>query len=105
MEKLFVVVRNDLDPGLQLAQGIHAAVKYVLEHEDARRWHEESNNVAVLQVPSEMALEILIGRAQQTGKRVSAFQEPDLGGQYTAAAFSHASKSQLGSLPLALKSS
>jgi len=105
MEKLFVVVRNDLEPGLQLAQAVHAAVKYALSHEDARRWHEESNNVAVLQVPDEEALRALTQRVliKDPGCLVATFEEPDLDHQWTAAAFGNGAKKLMGSLPLALR--
>ena len=104
MEKLFVVIRNDLDPGLQLAQGIHAAIKYVLENEGARRWHEDSNNLAVLQVPDERSLGLLVHSALSEDFVVAQFHEPDLDGSLTAAAFEFGAKSLLGSLPLALRS-
>jgi len=105
MEKLFVVVRNDLEPGLQLAQAVHAAVKYALSHEDARRWHEESNNVAVLQVPDEAALKALTHQVLTRDPSCLAvvFEEPDLDHQWTAAAFGGGAKKLLGSLPLALR--
>ena len=105
MEKLFVVVRNDLDPGLQLAQAVHAAVKYALFHEDARRWHVESNNVAVLQVPDEAALKALTQKVliKDPGCLVATFEEPDLDHQWTAAAFGGGAKKLMGSLPLALR--
>jgi peptidyl-tRNA hydrolase len=105
MEKLFVIVRNDLEPGLQVAQAVHAAVKYALSHEDARRWHKESNNVAVLQVPDEGALKALTQRvlARNPCCLSAIFEEPDLEHQWTAAAFGDGARKLLGSLPLALR--
>lgn len=106
MEKLFVVVRNDLDPGLQMAQAIHAAIKYVLTHEEeARRWYEESNNLAVLQVPDEETLGALAQRVsvKDPAFQSSIFEEPDLDGARTAAAFCGGAKKLVSSLPLALR--
>jgi hypothetical protein len=39
-EKLYIVTRRDLHPGARLAQSVHAAVAYALEHPAATRaWH------------------------------------------------------------------
>lgn len=104
MEKLFVVIRNDLPPGLQLAQGIHAAIKYVLENEKAaRKWYESSNNLAVLQVPDEKSLELLVNSALEEERVVAPFREPDLDESLTATAFEFGARGFLGSLPLALR--
>ena len=97
--KLYVVVRADLPPGLQVAQACHALREFVHQYPEVdREWFSRSNNLVVLQVPSLAALEALVLRTEGA---VAPFYEPDLDGAMTAAAF--ADGRQLGSLPLALR--
>lgn len=68
MNKLYVVVRNDLEPGLQMAQAIHAAIDWIQwcapdfkEWYFGKNWQHPSSprgeqNIIVLQVPSEVEL-------------------------------------------------
>lgn len=98
MEKLYVVVRNDLPPGLQTAQACHALREFAHRFPELdRRWFESSNNLVVLQVPTLGDLEGLVA----IGSLVAPFYEPDLGGELTAAAFGDGRL--LSSLPLALR--
>lgn len=54
MEKLYVVVRDDLPPGLQIAQAIHACRAFHADHPAVETaWHTTSNTIAVLSVPDE----------------------------------------------------
>lgn len=54
MEKLYVVVRADLSPGLQIAQACHACRAFQAEYRDLEEsWYTTSNTIAVLSVPSE----------------------------------------------------
>ena len=102
MEKLFVIVRADLPAGLQVAQACHALRQFVAEHpETDRAWFEGSNNLVVLQVPSEGALLALAERAH--GVPASVFREPDLGDQATAIAIGPAGSALVAQLPLALR--
>lgn len=105
MEKLFVVVRNDLDPGLQAAQMAHAAIQYVCHYGAALAWFRDSNNLVLLQVPDEACLRELVERVKQKVPAcpIAPFQEPDLDWQLTATAFGDEAKKLLGSLPLALR--
>lgn len=70
---MYVLVRGDLTPGSQIAQAIHAAVEYTLEH-PAR----VVPTVVALEVDSE---EQLLEHAHAFGVL---FREPDLGGEATA---------------------
>lgn len=103
MLKLFIVVRSDLDPGLQMAQAIHAAVQWVIEDPDISAiWHEKSNNVVVKHVPDEAALLDLIEQGAARGCVIEAFKEPDLAGATTAVAFvGGGANALLRELPLA----
>jgi peptidyl-tRNA hydrolase len=97
MEKLYVVVRNDLAPGLQVAQVCHAVREFAHRFPELdRQWFEQSNNLVVLQVPTLEDLEKLV----VDGGVIAPFHEPDLNGELTAAAF--AAGRTLSSLPLAL---
>ena len=103
MLKLFIVVRADLDPGLQMAQAIHASIQFVFEHlEEARSWYDTSNNVVVKQVPDEAALAGLVQERDYNRTTCQVFGEPDLKGAWTAAAFmGEGANAYLRELPLA----
>lgn len=103
MKKLFIVIRNDLDHGMQLAQAVHAAMLFGYEHRDeTAEWIKGANNVIVKRVADEAELKALLTKAGPLYMDISSFQEPDLGGQYTAAALGgHGTQSLLWHLPLA----
>lgn len=99
VSKLYVAVRNDLPPGLQVAQACHALREFAHRFPELDRdWFESSNNLVVVQVPSLQDLQELVRSAEEP---VAPFHEPDLGGELTAATF--VSGRLLGSLPLALR--
>lgn len=82
---LYVVVRADLAPGLQMAQAIHAQRLFVAEHPEVERvWFEESNTISVVHAADEEALLDVRARAGAKGIPASLFEEPDLGGEATA---------------------
>lgn len=106
MRKLYVVVRNDLEPGAQAAQLTHAAIQFMCSEHcsiEARVWYAESKNLVLLQVPDELAL---LELQRRVGHRSAAalYREPDLGDSVTAIAFGNEAGKLLGSLPLALRS-
>lgn len=103
MKKLFVVIRDDLDHGMQLAQGVHAAMLFGYEHPDlTKAWIEGPNNIIVKRVADEAELRALLAKAGPKYMDISTFQEPDLGNQITAAALGGAgTQSLLWHLPLA----
>lgn len=102
MEKLFVIVRADLPAGLQVAQACHALRQFVAEHPEVdKAWFEGSNNLVVLQVPSEGDLTTLASRAHEVP--TSVFREPDMGDQVTAIALGPTGSALVAQLPLALR--
>jgi peptidyl-tRNA hydrolase len=103
MLKLFIIVRADLDPGLQLAQAVHAAIQWVIEDPDLSSiWHKKSNNVVVKHVADEAALLALAEKAYERGCVVEAFKEPDLDDATTAVAIvGGGANALLRDLPLA----
>lgn len=103
MLKLFIIVRADLDPGLQIAQAVHAAVQWVVEDPDLSHvWHKKSNNVVVKHVKDEVALLDLANKAEARRCVVERFQEPDLANAVTAVAVVGAeANALLRELPLA----
>lgn len=104
MQKLFIIVREDLPTGLQMAQAIHAAVQWVLGDELSAHWYKNSNNVVVKHVPNEAALLELAARAEARRCVVEAFQEPDLAGATTAVAIvGTGANALLRELPLAFQ--
>jgi peptidyl-tRNA hydrolase len=102
MKKLYIIVRADLEPGMQLAQACHATRQFAAEHPELdRTWFETSNNLVALQVANEQALLDLIERAN--GLPVAPFREPDLGNEVTAVAMGSSASPLLGQMPLALR--
>jgi peptidyl-tRNA hydrolase len=103
MDRLYIVVRSDLKPGLLCAQACHALRAFVAEHPEVeQQWFEGSNNLVVLQVPDEAALLRLVERS--AGVPFSVNREPDLDNQVTAVALAPSAKRLLRTLPLALAS-
>ena len=87
-QKMYVIVRGDLPAGLQVAQACHALRAFADEHpEEERIWHEGSNNLVVLQVPSRDALlQLEVNLAASACVPTSRFEEDDLNGEVTAIA-------------------
>ena len=101
--KLHVVTRADLSPAQQAVQAMHAVTEYLMQHREAGlHWHQVSNHLALLVVPSEEALEHLTNKAMDLGFRYSEFREPDRKGELTAVALEPEAKRLCRRLPLAL---
>lgn len=101
--KMFVVVRTDLQPGLQAAQACHALREMAAEHPELdAEWHETSKTLVLLGVPRISDLEGLIATAELHGVPVARNYEPDCGDELTAVAFGPGMKRHLRSLPLLL---
>lgn len=101
MTRLYVIVRSDLAPGLQVAQACHAVAAFAYEHRQAHdAWVEGESNLVVLQARDEAHLLELLGPAPG---QLATFCEPDLNGEMTAFAASEAHPSW-SCLPLALRS-
>jgi len=104
VQKLYIVVRNDIKPGLMVAQSCHALRAFVEEHPDVdKEWFATSNNIVCLEVANEVELQALVDRVAGADVEVSTFTEPDLDDQMTAAAFGPRAAALLSNLPLALR--
>jgi hypothetical protein len=104
MEKLYVIGRADLPPGLRAAQIGHALVEWCIAHGDeARTWHRTSNNLVLLEVADEGSLLELLGRLQTEGFRTASFREPDCDDELTGIVVEPVAARLLSSLPLALR--
>jgi hypothetical protein len=105
MEKLYIVIRSDLAPGAQIAQSAHALSAFACAHpEKHREWHEGSNNLVIVSVADEAALQRLLERAACRMVGRASFREPDFGDAMTAIALYGAEAGKLvSSLPLALR--
>ena len=83
---MVVVTRNDLRPGSQNAQSIHAVSQFFLEHSElAKHWNNQY--IVSLSEKSEHKLQALYLKLLDTGTPVSYFTEPDLGDQLTSICF------------------
>lgn len=92
MKRLYIVVRNDIRAGLQIAQACHAAREFTL-----RSGEDVGENLVVLHA-SHAELERLVSLHPCVP-----FREPDLGGELTAAAFAGNARKLLSCLPLAMR--
>lgn len=105
MDKLYLVTRSDLPPGVRASQLVHAQRQFAAEHpEDDLRWFRTSNTVVLLEVPTERELARLEERARVAGTSVAVFREPDLGHQLTSLALGPDGKRHVRSLPKAFSS-
>jgi Peptidyl-tRNA hydrolase PTH2 len=101
-----VVTREDLSPGYQGVQSIHAAIQFAMEHpETNKEWFEQSNYLGFLSVANELELNRIIELAAMQNIKCSVFKEPDIDNQITAIALAPGAKSKklCSNLKLALK--
>lgn len=92
--------------GLQIAQTGHALVQICLDHPaEVAAWNRDSNNLVVLQVPTEAHLDWYAKVADMDGLTYSAFTEPDMAAETTAIAFAPDTRvgRMFSNLPLAGK--
>jgi len=102
--KLYIITRSDISPGLRAAQSCHALSLFAEEHPGPyKRWSESSNNLVVLEVDDEAALQRLLSSAQAQEVAVSAFHEPDLDDAMTALALSWEGQRLVSNIRLALR--
>jgi peptidyl-tRNA hydrolase len=86
-DKLYIIVRNDLRPGQQMAQSLHAAFHFYHDHSQiAKNWIEASDFICSLQVPNEDELYYLIRRAELDEIPITIYRESDLDDTITAIA-------------------
>ena len=101
---LYILVRNDLPTGLQMAQACHAMSVFAHEHPAIyKEWFDASNNLVVLAVPSIKKLQAWQAAAGARNFPTSSFQEPDLGDQLTAIAAMPDDRRFFSALPCAGK--
>lgn len=105
--KLYIAVRADLTPGLQVAQSVHAMAQFWDEHPSfARSWLHRSNFLVVVSVPDEEALLELAAQASWgKGLCITKVNEPDLGDEFTAIAIQPGEEAAVlcAEFPLALR--
>lgn len=103
MEKLYIIVRSDLSPGLQIAQSCHALRQFSEEWPDQdRAWHTTHKNLVCLQINSKEELAALAYEATRAGVACSVYREPDCGDEPTAIALGEGAKRLVRRLQLAL---
>lgn len=84
--KLYVVVREDLSSGYQIAQAIHAKDLFTHEHSAIEtEWYKNSNTIVVLNVKHEKELFFLVDKLKEKSIKYSLFWEPDIN-EHTALA-------------------
>ena len=103
--KLYVIVRSDLEPSQQAVQACHAVVQFQADHpKETEVWYEKSNTLALLGLPNEVALGVIVEKAQRLGVPVACFREPDRNNELTAIALGPQGKRLTRNIPLALSS-
>lgn len=105
-QKLYLVVRNDLVPGLQAAQATHAITDLIFKYpNEAVKWRKDSNYVVILSTENEETLLRLARKFKVHKAKIALFREPDIDMQATAFAVLPGDSTwrMLADLPLALK--
>lgn len=105
-QKLYIIVRNDLEPGLQAAQATHAITDLIFKYpEEAAQWREKSNYVVILSTKDEKSLHKLAQKLKKAKAKLALFLEPDINMEATALAVLPGDSTWrlLAKLPLALK--
>lgn len=88
MNKLYLVVREDIDPGYQVSQIVHGAIRfYNLHPEITKEWINTSETIVCLGIKNEEELLKLIQKAEQREIKYSSFREPDMDNQLTSVVF------------------
>lgn len=94
MNRIYVVVRQDLDPGLRIAQACHSAAYWRTVDPE---WYE---NLIVLGADNELELSLLVDRLRDCGIPVEPFHEPDCDHEMTSFIARGDAKRWLRHLPL-----
>ncbi len=78
-DRLYIVGRRDLAPGLQASQAVHAAQAFQAAYPAVTgAWMDGANRVVLLAVANEPELVATLERAYQRGLRVVSFSDDDL---------------------------
>ena len=84
--KLYILVRQDISLGYQIAQSIHAKDDFTHDYpEIENEWYRDSNVIVVLGVPDVKTLFLFVDQAQALDLKSSLFYEEDIP-EYTALA-------------------
>lgn len=104
MKKIYVVVRDDLEPGDQIAQAVHAAFAYGnTDPHGVDAWIHGANNVVVVAAQTEQELARLAAKIRETRHAMHVeIREPDLSDELTAITVGEQAERLFSSLPLAL---
>lgn len=103
---MYIVVRSDIPPGHQLAQAVHAAFQFSVEHPGlCDNWYRSSNYLVIVSVPDEDAMIPVVANAIGSDLPFSLVREPDIGDQITSLALppGDASRKLCANFPLALR--
>jgi peptidyl-tRNA hydrolase len=104
--KLYIAVRADMSPGLQLAQTSHAMAQFADEYPELfKPWIQNSNYLVCVCASDEAGIWNLCTDARELGLSCSLVSEPDLEGEFTAVAIQPGVEAMklCAQLPLALK--
>lgn len=101
-QRLYVLVRHDMPPGVILCQAAHAFMEFVFTETDKAIEWRRSNTICVVAVRDETDLLAWEKKMYECRKVSVMFHEPDMGGQATALAVEPSAAKLLRGLPLAL---
>lgn len=94
-EKLYIIVRADLSAGSKLAQSVHCAFQFALEHSNVtNNWMTNSNYICILSAKDEEEIIQLLDKAKENNINHSVFREEDLNNSITAIALEPGSNSK-----------
>lgn len=103
-DKLYIVVRADLPPGDQIAQAVHAALRFAEMQSGIHvEWSAISNTVAILSAANLDEMRAVRNRCIDHSVRCVEFYEPDLDYAMTALAIEPSGGRLVRGLPLALR--
>lgn len=106
LDRLYVVTRRDLPPGLQAAQAVHGAFAFAhLFPALTANWLAESNFLVVVTAADEFELALLLDRAAAADIARLPVREPDLDDQLMAVVLEPGPTARrlCSSFPLALR--
>lgn len=105
-QKLYVITRDDLSPAQQAVQSAHAVADFIISNPEVSKfWHDTSNYLIILSVPTEFELQRTAQTLKAADLTFSPFHEPDIDNQLTAIAIepSDRARSFCSRFKLALK--
>lgn len=84
MQKLFVLIRTDLNLSYGAVQAGHAVAEWMLQYGQGSEW--QNGTLIYLGVKNEEMLKIWKDKIDMKGLQCAEFREPDIGNQITAIA-------------------